>query len=86
MFGLHERPLAYHLLEHINRDVKRRYSKDKDPTVPKMEYWSKSNPKVKEESKVAKHDWVDHQAFSPLQYINVIANLFIMENYFNEQR
>ena len=26
---------------------------------------------------------VDHQACSLLQYINVIANLFIMGNYFN---
>ena len=32
----------------------------------------------KEESKVANHDWVDLQACSLLQYINVIANLFIM--------
>ena len=30
----------------------------------------------KEESKVANRDWVDHQACSLLQYINVIANLF----------
>ena len=29
---------------------------------------------------------VDNQACSLLQYINVIANLFIMENYFNELR
>ena len=39
---------------------------------------------VKQESKVANCDWVDHQACSLLQYINVIANLFIMGNYFNE--
>ena len=37
-------------------------------------------------NKVANRDWVDHQACSLLQYINVIANLFIMENYFNELR
>ena len=35
---------------------------------------------IKEESKVAKRDWVDHQACSMLQYINVITNLFIMVN------
>ena len=29
---------------------------------------------------------VDHQACSLLQYINVIANLFIMGNHFNELR
>ena len=34
----------------------------------------------------ANRDWVDHQACSLLQYINVIANLFIMGNYFNELR
>ena len=41
---------------------------------------------VKEESKVANRDWVDHQAFSLLQYINVIDNLFIMGNHFNDLR
>ena len=39
-----------------------------------------------EESKVANRDWADYQACSLLQYINVIANLFIMVNYFNELR
>ena len=39
---------------------------------------------IKEESKVANRDWVDHQTCSLLQYINVIANLFIMGNHFNE--
>ena len=39
---------------------------------------------IKEESKVANRDWVDYQACSLLQYINIIANLFIMGNYFNE--
>ena len=33
---------------------------------------------IKEESKVANRDWVDYQACSLLQYINVIANLFII--------
>ena len=41
---------------------------------------------IKEESKVAKSDWVDHQAYSLLQYINIIAYLFIMGYYFNELR
>ena len=39
---------------------------------------------IKEEAKAANCDWVDHQACSLLQYINVKANLFIMGNYFNE--
>ena len=41
---------------------------------------------IKEESKVANHDLANHQACSLLQYINVIANIFIMENYFDELR
>ena len=41
---------------------------------------------IKEESKVANRDWVDHQACSLLQYINVIAKLFMMGNYFNKLR
>ena len=115
----------YHLPEHINQDITRSWSKDKDSTVNKTEYQSKRNPTgkprwarqtakyqaptisskdnflsrnghrvwslthrraIKEESKVANRDWVDHQACSLLQYTNVIANLFIMGNYFNELR
>ena len=41
---------------------------------------------LKEESKVANRDWVDHQACSLLQYINVIANILVMRNYFNKLR
>ena len=41
---------------------------------------------IKEESKVANRYLVDHQACSLLQYINVIANLFIMGNHLNELR
>ena len=41
---------------------------------------------VKEESQVINREWVDNQACSLLQYINVIANLFIMGNYFNKLR
>ena len=32
-----------------------------------------TTPSIKEESKVANRDWVDHQACSLLQYINGIA-------------
>ena len=39
---------------------------------------------IKEESKVANHDWVDHRACTLLQYINIRANLFIMGNYLNK--
>ena len=49
--------------------------------------WSPTHRRaIKEESKVANHDWVDHQACSLLNYNNVIANLFIMGNYFHELR
>ena len=42
---------------------------------------------IEEEAKVIKYDWVDHQAGSLLQFINVIANLFtIMGSYFNALR
>ena len=41
---------------------------------------------IKEESKVGNRNWVDHQACSLLQYINVIANRFTINNYFNELR
>ena len=34
----------HHLLEHINQNIKRRLSKDKDSTVNKTEYRSKRNP------------------------------------------
>ena len=34
----------HHLLEHINQDITRRLSKDKDSTVNKIEYRSKRNP------------------------------------------
>ena len=34
---------------------------------------------MKEESKVANRDWVNHQACSMLQYINVIANYRLMQ-------
>ena len=49
--------------------------------------WSPTHRRaIKEESKNANRDGVDHQACSLLQYITVIANLFIMGNYFNELR
>ena len=34
----------HHLLEHINQDIKRKSSKDKDSTVNMTEYRSKRNP------------------------------------------
>ena len=34
----------HHLLKHINQDITRRQSKDKDSTVNKTEYRSKRNP------------------------------------------
>ena len=37
-------PSMHHLLEHINEDIKRRQSKDKDPTVNKTEHRSNRNP------------------------------------------
>ena len=41
---------------------------------------------IKEESKVANLELVDHQACSLLQYINVIINLLIMRYFFNKMR
>ena len=35
---------------------------------------------------VANRDWVYHQACSRFQYSNVIANLFIIGNYFDKLR
>ena len=61
----------------IDKSLSRNHHRSWSPT-----YWRA----IKEESKVANRDWVDHQACSLLQYINVIANLFIMGNYFNELR
>ena len=58
---------------------------DKSLSWNHQRVWSPAHRRaIKEESKVANRDWVDHQACSLLQYINVIANLFIMGNYFNE--
>ena len=34
---------------------------------------------IKEESKISNCDWVDHQACSPLQYINIISNLLVLK-------
>ena len=97
-----------YLQEHINQDMKRRESKDKDSTVHKTYYRNKINPVVKplwasidkslspnrhrvwspthrraikEESKVAKSDWVDHRACRLLQYIEVIYS----HSFYNEK-
>ena len=60
---------------------------DKSLSRNRHRVWSPTHQRsIKEESKVANHDWVDHQAWSLLQNINFIANLFIMGNYFNELR
>ena len=60
---------------------------DKSLSGKRYRVWSPTHQRaIKEQSKVANRDWVDHQACSLLQYINVIANLFIMGNYFNELR
>ena len=62
-------------------------STDKSLSRNHRRVWSPTHRRtIKEESKVANPDWVDLQACSLLQYINVIANLFIMGNYFNELR
>ena len=37
----------HHLIEHINQDITKRQSKDKESTVNKTEYQSKRNPTVK---------------------------------------
>ena len=47
--------------------------------------WSLARPRaIKEESKAANRDWVDHQACSLLQYIECYSLSFIMRNYFNK--
>ena len=115
----------HHLPEHVNQDITRRWSKDKDSTVNKLNtrakeiqqvnpgrtdkqpkhqtptispieksesrnchrVWSSTHRRaIKEKSKVANGDWVDHQVCSLLQCINVKANPFIMGNYFDELR
>ena len=60
---------------------------DKSLSWNRHRVWSPTHRRViNEESKVANHNWVDHQACRLLQYINVLANLFIMGNYFNKLR
>ena len=62
-------------------------STDKSLSRDRHRVWSPTHRRaIKEERKVANHDWVDHEACSLLQYINVIANPLIMGNNFNEQR
>ena len=55
----------HHLPEHINQDIKRRLSKDKDATVNKTEYRSKGNP-------TGKPQWVRQtaKASGPCNLIN----------------
>ena len=60
---------------------------DKSLSQNRHRVWSPTHWRaIKEESKVANRDWADHQTCSVLQYINVIANLFIIGNYFHELR
>ena len=60
---------------------------DKSLSRNRHRVWSPTHRRaIKEESKAANRDWVDHQACSLFQYINVIANIFIMGNYFYELR
>ena len=55
---------------------------DKSLSRNRNRVWSPTHRRaIKGESKVANRDWVDHQA-----YINVIANLFLIGNYFHELR
>ena len=60
---------------------------DKSLSRNRHRVWSPTHRRaIKEENKVANREWVDHLTCSMLQYITVIANLFIMGNYFNELR
>ena len=50
---------------------------DKSLSRNRHRVWSPTHRRaINEESKIANRDWVDHQACSLLQYINVIAYLF----------
>ena len=81
-------------MQQVNPEGPDKQLKHQAPTISSIDKYLSQNhhrvlslthrPAIKEESKVANRDWVDHQACSLLQYINVIANLFIMGNYFNE--
>ena len=51
----------HHLLEHLNQDIKKRLSKDKDSTVNKTEYRSKRNP-------TGKPRWAQQTAKAPGPY------------------
>ena len=81
-------------IQQINPGEPDKQPKHQAPTISSIDkslrwnrhrVWSPTHRRaIKEESKVADRDWVDHQACSLLQYINVIANLFKMGIYFNE--
>ena len=81
-------------IQQVNPGGPNKQSKHQAPSISSIDkslsrnhhkVWSPTHRRaIKEESKVANRDWVDHQACSLLQYINIIANLFIMGNYFNE--
>ena len=60
---------------------------DKSLSRNRHRVWSPTHRRsIKEESKVVNRDWVDYQACSLLQNINIMANIFILRNYFNELR
>ena len=81
-------------IQQVNHSGPDKQPKHKAPTISSIDkslsrnhhrVWSLTHRRaIKEESKAANRDWVDYQACSLLQYINIIANLFIMGNYFNK--
>ena len=83
-------------IQQVNTGVPDKQPKHQTPTISSIEKSLSRNHHsvlslthwhaIKEESKVVNRDWVDHQACSLLEYINGIANLFMMGNYFNELR
>ena len=61
-------------------------AKASGPTILSIDVFKLHQHAIKEESKVANRDWVDHQACSLLQYINHIANLPTTGKHPNEPR
>ena len=58
----------HHIIEHINQDIARRLSKDKDSTVNKTEYLSKRNP-------TGKPRWAGHHLILSSCIYNISINL-----------
>ena len=59
----------YHLLVNTDRDIKRRYVKDRDSPVHTTAYWSKRNPTVEPWSAQPQ---TQHQALT-ISYIDVLS-------------